>query len=358
MDKSLSIRDLLEKINRTILVKAKLNKINGHMERLGHTENMLEQYKILKEARKELQDIIKYITKRLETKCKELEEMERKVLKKYLEELDGKSTSSLKTYIRGIEDKDLRKALNKEFRAIKEEEILSVIKEGLVSWHRKLSREDGVGRGMDERVVELPLAIEMGEFSSPGYVLDAGAALNLGYIKENVINNPAARLVHFTQSAHREEMLPMDDRVSYMFGDLRYMPFKDELFDRVLCISTIEHIGMDNTRYGGVEEHSPDSYIDAVGEMLRVLKTGGRLFITFPYGEAQELGWYRIFDAREVDKIKAKCVNCKIEDKYYYYDGCWFEGDATPPVKDKQSASRDEIQGIAAICIEKVEDGE
>ena len=310
-----------------------------------------QKYKIIKESKKFLSKILKRVTRKIELEFDYLEELEREVVNTYIKDL-RKMPSILKGNIRKIEDKDFRKALNKEFRAIKEEEILSVIKKGLVSWHRRLSREDGVGKGMDERVVELPLALEMGEFSLSGYVLDAGAALNLGYIKENVLSNTNARLVHFTQSAYREELLPMDDKISYMFGDLRYMPFKDEFFDRVLCISTIEHIGMDNTRYGGKEEYSPDSYIDAIAEMLRVLKTGGKLFITFPYGEAQDLGWYRIFDAREVDKIKARFVNCKIEDKYYYYNGCWFEGDATPLAKDKKDTSYD-ITGIAAIYIEK-----
>ena len=38
-------------------------------------------------------------------------------------------------------------------------------------------------------------------------------------------------------------------------GDLRALPFPDESFDVLVCVSTIEHVGHDNRVYGAGEEH-------------------------------------------------------------------------------------------------------
>ena len=48
----------------------------------------------------------------------------------------------------------------------------------------------------------------------------------------------------------------VSDTVRYEFGDLRQLPYKDELFSTVLCISTLEHVGLDTTVYGGAEDSS------------------------------------------------------------------------------------------------------
>jgi ubiquinone/menaquinone biosynthesis C-methylase UbiE len=37
------------------------------------------------------------------------------------------------------------------------------------------------------------------------------------------------------------------NNISYVYGDLRNTILKDQCFDEIVCISTLEHIGMDNT---------------------------------------------------------------------------------------------------------------
>ena len=49
-------------------------------------------------------------------------------------------------------------------------------------------------------------------------------------------------------------------------GDLRNIPHSDNSFDRVLCISVLEHL--------------PDGHGQAISELCRVLKPGGRLLIS------------------------------------------------------------------------------
>ncbi len=49
-----------------------------------------------------------------------------------------------------------------------------------------------------------------------------------------------------------------------------------------MCVSTLEHVGYDNTHYGGVPEHDPDSVRRAWDELRRVTK--GPIFVTVPCG--------------------------------------------------------------------------
>jgi SAM-dependent methyltransferase len=57
--------------------------------------------------------------------------------------------------------------------------------------------------------------------------------------------------------------------LNFLFGDVRKLEFADEFFDGYWSL--------------GVIEHFYDGYNEAAQEMKRVLKSGGYLFITFPY---------------------------------------------------------------------------
>ncbi len=341
--------ELLEKAIRKVH-KLILSKIKEVEHELSLFNDPYQKYEIIQESKDFLSKTLKRITRKIEHKFDHLEELERETVNTYIRDL-RKMPSILKRNIRKIEDKDFRKALSNHLKVIKEEELLAAIKSGLVSWEKVLDAEHHFGVGMDERVIEIPLAIEVGNFSQPGKVLDAGAALNAKYIRD-YIGRPEAHIVHFTQSAQKEEIIPLDDKVSYVFGDLRNMDFKDEVFDRIICISTLEHIGMDNTRYGGQKENNLTSYLDAVREMLRVLKKGGSLLLTFPYGESKNFGWYRVLDHEDIDRIIEICSGCEFTEKYFYYQSYWYEATAEPPASSSYTDKKD-IEGVAAILVIK-----
>lgn len=64
--------------------------------------------------------------------------------------------------------------------------------------------------------------------------------------------------------------------VNYSFQDLANISFDDNYFDIITCVSVLEHIQSPNDK-------------KAIGEMLRVLKPGGRLVITVDF--APEERW-------------------------------------------------------------------
>jgi hypothetical protein len=60
----------------------------------------------------------------------------------------------------------------------------------------------------------------------------------------------------------------------------------------VLLVSTLEHIGADNTVYG-VEGERKDGRVAALRELRRVVRGDGSLLVTVPLGEPRDHGWFR-----------------------------------------------------------------
>src|SRR5205807_1760497 len=71
-------------------------------------------------------------------------------------------------------------------------------------------------------------------------------------------------------------------------------PFPDASFDQVLLVSTLEHIGADNSVYGLEEEGETDGLarLAALRSLARVLRRDGALLVTVPVGEPGDYGWF------------------------------------------------------------------
>lgn len=155
----------------------------------------------------------------------------------------------------------------------------------------------GYGVGMDERVVELPWTFTaLGP--GPGRVLDAGGALNRRWLLERL---DGWKVDLLTLAPEYEASWQLG--VSYLFDDMRALPLRDGIYDTVVCVSTIEHIGMDNTSYGGADECSPPDALAAMRELARVLRPGGRLLLTAPFGRYEEMGSQRQLDAAATQEL-------------------------------------------------------
>jgi hypothetical protein len=158
------------------------------------------------------------------------------------------------------------------------------------------------GFRIDERIVEYPWILAM-LGAAEGLLLDAGSALNYEYLLDHpVLRN--RKIVIYNLSPER---FLSRDSVSYIFGDLRHTILRNESFDEVVCISTLEHVGMNNTllysKDARFDEFKPNDYLDVVREFKQLLKPCGRLFITVPYGRYENHGWLQQFDCRMVDTV-------------------------------------------------------
>ncbi len=159
------------------------------------------------------------------------------------------------------------------------------------------------GFRIDERAVEYLWAFSRLE-SEHQNIFDAGSALNFPFI----LNSRALQHRGITLCTLAPEHSHYKDaRVSYIYDDLRNLMLRDNWFDAITCISTLEHVGMDNTLlYTNDDQHKASSntdYMKVVKELRRILKPGGKLLITVPYGKYENHGWLQQFDNKMIDDV-------------------------------------------------------
>ncbi len=182
------------------------------------------------------------------------------------------------------------------------------------------SLPSGFGFRLDERIVEYPWFFSLLP-ESPGKLLDAGSILN----HEVVIGHPKLKNKDvFISTLAPEENCFWQDRISYVFDDLRRSCFREDFFDWIACISTLEHVGMDNTRFYcrtdlGQADGRQDVHLDAIRDFHRILRPGGTLFLTVPFGKAKNHGWFQVFDQGMADQVIHAFAPRKAEETVYRY---------------------------------------
>jgi SAM-dependent methyltransferase len=145
--------------------------------------------------------------------------------------------------------------------------------------------------GTDERVIELPWVLS--RLRHEGRVLEVGYAFAeppyLGALLRSGV-----------------ELVGVDRATLDVGGletveaDVRELPFPDDAFDQVLLVSTLEHIGADNSVYGlePEPENGVEPRLASLRSLRRVLRREGGLLATVPLGEPGDYGWFRQEDLR------------------------------------------------------------
>ena len=178
------------------------------------------------------------------------------------------------------------------------------------------------GKGLDDRSVEYPWVFSHLKKNSARF-LDAGSTFNFPeIINHSTLEKKEKTITTFFPEKHNFS----DKRISYVYADLRELPFRDCWFDEIVCQSTLEHIDMDNSMYGyeiknvGGEKQKSYEYMKVIHELLRILQKDGMLLMTFPYGKFENHGFFQQFDHEMVDRIIGYMnVNGKTEIKFLKY---------------------------------------
>lgn len=174
------------------------------------------------------------------------------------------------------------------------------------------------GSRLDERVVEYPWTLARLP-EGAGLILDAGSTLNYDFLVAHT-RLRAKSLVIYDLAPQPTINLP---NVSYLYGDLRSTILKDAIFDAIVCISTLEHVGMDNTLLYTTDTHfneaDPTAYRAVLLEFRRLLKPGGKLLLTVPYGRRENHGWLQQFDAAGIADIIDSLDGMASKVTYYRY---------------------------------------
>lgn len=174
------------------------------------------------------------------------------------------------------------------------------------------------GTRLDERVVEYPWVFTHLS-DSPSMLLDAGSTLNHHFLLSKPLLAQKTMIIYTLAP----EPVYSSANVSYIYGDLRETILKDALFDEIACVSTLEHVGMDNTRLytsdAQYQENVREAYLDVIHEFRRLLKPGGSLLLTVPYGREQNLEWQQQFNAEQLETVIEAFGGTVVELTFFRY---------------------------------------
>jgi hypothetical protein len=148
------------------------------------------------------------------------------------------------------------------------------------------------GRRYTERVAEYPVFVEwLLETPDDCTLLDVGSVLNNAEVSE--IIRSRCRSLWFC-NPNIEGEIHFDGPLYYHRSALAAAFPGGETFDLVTCLSTIEHIGFDNSQYGSEEkarysEPTIEPLQEAFTQLARLMKPGGRLLVSVPFGLSEAI---------------------------------------------------------------------
>lgn len=155
----------------------------------------------------------------------------------------------------------------------------------------------GYGLGDSERPVEIPWVLS--RYRGERVVVDVGSA------------NAEPRYLRAVESLHVPSLIGLDLvpakalRGRALVADVRRPPLRPRSADLVFAISVIEHVGRDNTLYVSRDKGPQDAEGDFVSTRAlgALLRPGGRLLLTVPFGRFQDHGWFIQYDRARLDAL-------------------------------------------------------
>ncbi len=149
----------------------------------------------------------------------------------------------------------------------------------------------GFGVGLTERVVEIPWVLRSLRSHKDAHVLDIGTAFSPMVYKRLLVRQPQS--IEVADLAETDHLgLPCH------VADVRSLPFAADSFDIAICVSTLEHVGMDNTNYNVASGGGGD--VQALGELGRVARM---VLVTVPAGDDANMGWQRQYAPRTFRRV-------------------------------------------------------
>jgi SAM-dependent methyltransferase len=206
--------------------------------------------------------------------------------------------ADVKAYVKGG-----RKPWSRGYKLSKFDLITSVLNndELMARFRARQVLPDGYGYGYDERVVEYPWVLSRLSADS-GKLLDAGSVFNF----KEIVEHPkfsGKYVTIFTLAPEKNAF--WEKGISYCYGDLRQLPFRDNWFDEICTISTLGHVGMDNRIYTKQEDVGQIGLEaeKAVKELIRVLRPGGKILASVVFGKHQLIEWNGSPFAEQFDSV-------------------------------------------------------
>jgi len=131
--------------------------------------------------------------------------------------------------------------------------------------------------------------------------------------------------------------------MDFILGDITKAPFRDNSFDTVTAISTIEHIGLG--RYEDLKDSKGDR--KAIEEIHRILKKGSDALITLPFGRPCTTYLHRVYD---VDRLNDLLDGFKVEKSEYFGVSGDIESYNWIPKTFRQLTKIDSSEVVRGLC--------
>jgi SAM-dependent methyltransferase len=256
------------------------------------------------------------------------------------------AVARIPAFIESLVGEDLQRSITREYHR--------ALQSGWQNFPASVNLPHPCGLGLPERVVELLLARL--SYAPGARVLDVGFANSMICHRELIRSLPAPRHLTGIDMAdpvfHAGELYQETVR-----GDICDTEFPDDTFDLVWCISSLEHIGMDNSGYVGATFAGAPSAERALAEMMRITRPGGSVLVTVPFGAYENHGWFRNFDEESFDELLEPVrLQGTIHELYFGHSHVagWSRADARELAGtgylDQGNAG---AAGLAAVLIEK-----
>jgi len=158
-----------------------------------------------------------------------------------------------------------------------------------------------------DRYLEYPWMLENLKITS-------GRLLDVGSTASNMLYDFLPKSVEINSIDLNSKEIK-NDAIKFAVGDIRQTDYADDYFDLISCISTLEHIGVAG-RYGSDADSAGDA--KAVEEMARILKPGGTLLVTVPYGSRDVLPLNKLYNKERISELFRGFASVTIEYKKYF----------------------------------------
>jgi len=147
---------------------------------------------------------------------------------------------------------------------------------------------------VNERIVELPYALSAVRALEPGAsVLDFGAA-------ESTLSLSLASLGYHVTALDLRKYPFSHPLLESVVSPLEQWETGAHQFDAVLCVSTVEHVGLG---WYGESRGPEDGDVRAMRRLLELTRPGGLLVLTVPYGEPGVDDVQRRYDRAGIDTL-------------------------------------------------------